>query len=287
MSLDLTGLTIKRLADIQDEIIEALRAVFGEHINTLPQSVFGQLIGIFSEREALIWELVEDVYNSQYPDTATGSSLDNVAAITAFTRLPAIPSTIALQAFFGTPATVIPAGTVLSVSGDSDSKFATDNEVTLIAGIDEVQDASFSATPTSGAFKLVFEGETTVAINWDDVNTDVQTALNNLTALSGVVVTGSFAAGFTITFSSADGKQPQEALTFTDNTLDSGGAVTITIVETTPGVYQGSTTMTATVTGPIIANAETLTVIDNPIGGLTSTINPNLFSIVLLFILSA
>ncbi|MCK5605104.1 hypothetical protein KAR91_24655, partial [Candidatus Pacearchaeota archaeon] len=182
--------------------------------------------------------------------------------------------TIALQAFLGTPATVIPAGTVLSVAGDTDSKFATDNEVTLIAGTDEIQDVDFSAVPTSGVFKLVFEGETTAAINWDDSNTDVQTALNNLTALSGVVVTGNFTAGFTITFSGDDGKKPQSALTFTDNTLDSGGAVTITIVETTPGVYQGSTTMTATVTGPVVANAETLTVIDNPIAGLTSTINP-------------
>lgn len=272
--LDSTGLTIKRLSEIKTEIEDSLKVIFGEQINTLPQAVFGQLVGIFSERESLIWELVDAVYNSQYPDTSEGTSLDDVGAITAFTRLQAIASTISLQAFIGTPATVIPAGTVLSVSGDTDSKFATDNEVTLIAGTDEVQDIDFSAVPTSGLFKLVFEGETTAAINWDDTNTEVQTALNALTALSGVVVTGDFTAGFTVTFSGNDGKKPKSALTFTDNTLDFGGAVTITIVETTPGVYQGSTTMTATVTGPVVANAETLTVIDNPIAGLTSTINP-------------
>jgi len=272
--LDANGLTIKRLADIKTEIEASLRATIGDQINTLPQSIFGQLVGIYAEREALVWELAQAIYDSQYPDTAEGVSFDNVGALTGFTRSPALASTIALQAFFGTPSTVIPAGTILSVLNDSDSKFSTDNEVILGTGTDEIQDISFSATPTSGSFKLVFEGETTVAIDWNDSNTDVQTALNNLNALSGVVVTGTFAAGFTVTFSGSDGKQPQSDLTFTDNTLDAGGSVTITIVETTPGVYQGTTTMTATATGEIIANAETLTVIDNPIGGLSSTINP-------------
>ena len=272
--LDGFGLTIKRLAEIKVEIEASLRVAFGDQINTLPQSVVGQLVGIFAEREALIWELVEAVYDSQYPDSAEGASFDQVGTLTGFTRLPAIASTIALQAFLGTPATVIPAGTILSVNGDSASKFATDNEVILIAGTDEVQDIDFSAVPNAGAFKLVFEGETTASIAWDDTNTEVQTALNNLTALSGIVVTGDYTAGFTVTFSGADGKQPQSALAFTDNTLDLGGAVTIVIVATTPGVYQGSTTMTATVTGAVVANSETLTVIDNPIAGLTSTINP-------------
>ena len=272
--LDEFGLTIKRLSDIKAEIEASLRSAFGDQINTLPESVIGQLVGIFAERESLLWELVEAVYDSQYPDTAEGKSLDDVIAMNAFTRLSASASTISLQAFFGTVSTVIPPGTIISVNGDSDSKFSTDNEVILAAGTDEIQDISFSATPTSGAFKLVFGAETTAAINWDDTNTEVQTVLNNLTALSGVVVTGSFAAGFTVTFSGADGKQPQTALTSTDNTLDAGGSVTIAIVETTPGVYQGETTMTATVTGEVIANSGTLTVIDNPIGGLDSTINP-------------
>jgi uncharacterized phage protein gp47/JayE len=272
--LDEFGLTIKRLAEIEVEIEALLRVAFGDQINTLPQSVIGQLVAIFAEREALLWELVEAVYDSQYPDSAEGASFDQVGTLTGFTRLPAIASVIAEQAFFGTISTVIPAGTILSVSGDSASKFATDNEVTLAAGTDEIQDIDFSAPPTTGTFKLVFEGETTAAINWDDTNTEVQTALNALTALSGVVVTGDFTAGFTITFSGADGVQPQIALTSTDNTLSDGGAITINIAETTPGVFQGTTTMTATITGPVVANSETLTVVDNPIAGLTSTFNP-------------
>lgn len=269
-----TGLIIKRLADIDAEIDEALKSTFGPAINTLPQSIFGQLKAIFAEREALIWELVEAIYNSQYPDSAEGTSFDNVAAITALTRLPALKSSIVGQALFGTISTSIPVGTVFSVSGDSSARFVTTSTVILGAGTDEVQTITFSGTPTSGAFKLQFDGETTASINWDDAAGDIQTALNALAGLSAVTASGSFAAGFVVTFAGVDGKQPQVSMASTDNTLDDGGAVTITITETTPGIFQATVDCEAETTGPIVANAETLTVIETPVSGLDSTFNP-------------
>lgn len=272
--LDTNGLTIKRLAEIKTDIESSLKNTFGDQINLLPESVFGQLVGIMAEREALIWELVEAVYNSQYPDSAEGVSLDDVGAITSFTRLPALESRIVGQALVGTPTTVIPIGTQFSVDGDPTAIFSTLTEETLGAGVDEIQTIGFSATPTSGTFKLVFDGETTAVINWDDTNTEVQTALNNLTNLSGVTVTGSFAADFVVTFAGVDGKAPQNIMTTVDNTLDSGGSVTIIITETTPGEYQATVDMIATETGPIVANADTLTIIDTPVSGLTSGFNP-------------
>ena len=276
MSFGLTdeGFAAKRLSDIEAEIDEALKSTFGPSINTLPQSIFGQLKGIFAERESLIWELAEAIYLSQYPDSAEGTSLDNVAAITALTRLPALKSRIEGQALFGTLSTNIPAGTIFSVSGNSNARFVTTNAVILGAGTDEIQTITFSGTPTSGSFQLVFEGETTAAINWDDAAIDIQTALNALTALTGVTVSGSFAAGFVVTFAGVDGKQPQQAMTFTANSLDDGGAVTITITETTPGVFQATVDCEAEVTGVVVANAETLTVIETPVSGLDSTFNP-------------
>lgn len=269
------GFISKTLAIIQDEVDEALKSTFGAYINTLPQSIFGQLKGIFSERESLIWELAEAVYNSQYPDTAEGTSLDNVSAIIGLTRLSAVASTIVGQALFGTLGTVIPAGTVFSVAGNMDVKFSTDDEVTLIAGTDEVQTITFSATPDSGSITFVFKTETTAAIAYDDAASDLQDALNALDSLSAVTVSGSFAAGFVVTFAGADGKQEQPALAEGTNTLLNGATpVTITVTETTPGVYQGQANCTATETGPLVANAETVTVIDNPIAGLTSVFNP-------------
>ena len=119
------GFSAKRLADIASEIDEILKSTFGPGINTLPQSLFGQLKGIFAERESFLWELAEAVYNSQYPDGAEGTSLDNVGAITALTRLPALKSRIEGQALFGTLSTSIPAGTIFSVSGNSNARFVT------------------------------------------------------------------------------------------------------------------------------------------------------------------
>lgn len=273
--LDENGLVIKTLSVIDAEIDEALKSIFGDQINTLPQSVFGQLKGLFSERESLLWELVEGVYNAQYPDTAKGTSLDNIGAITALPRFPADSSQVIGQALFGTPATVVPIGTFFSVDGDPTIKLSTQTEATLGAGTDEVQDIDFSGVPTTGAFTLQFEGANTTDINWNDDAAVVQGALNTLPGLSEVVVTGDFTVGFTVTFSGADGTQPQGALTENSNTLDDGGAVAITIVETTPGVFQAQVNCIADETGVKVVNPETLTIIDNPVAGLDSVFNPD------------
>lgn len=82
------GFKIKRLPDIHAENQNLLLAAFGE-INLDPQSIFGQLIGVLSKVEADIWENMQDVYFSQYPNSAEGISLDNVVQLNAITRLAA------------------------------------------------------------------------------------------------------------------------------------------------------------------------------------------------------
>lgn len=268
------GFVIKPLQTILDEIDEALKAALGDGINLLPQSVFGNLKNTFSERESLLWELSEATYDAQYPNTSQNTSLDNVLSLNGLTRLAATKSIVTSQALFGTATTVVPVGTVFSVDGNPLARFITDANATIGTGTDEVQTITFSGVPTSGAFKLVFDGQTTVAINWDDVAADVQTALRALSNLSDdVTVSGSYAAGFVVTFTGDDGLQPQVAMTATDNTLDDGAPVTITITETTPGVFQATVAMTAESTGPTVANAETLTEIETPVSGLDSTFN--------------
>ena len=268
------GFVAKTLAIIKAEIEDALKTTFGDSINLLPESVFGQLVGIFSERESLLWELSEATYDSQYPESAENVSLDFVLALTGLLRLSALESVVIGQALFGTATTVIPVGTGFSVNGNPDAKFQTIEEVTLGVGVDEVQTIGFSATPTGGSFKLNYNGEITATIAFGDAASDVQTALNALSSLSGVTVSGSFAADFVVTFASDDGKQPQPILVEDSNTLTNGGAVTITITETTPGEYQAQVDCQAITTGPIVANALTLTVIDNPVSGLVRVFNP-------------
>lgn len=82
------GFKAKRLPDIQSDYRNQLLAEFGE-INLDPQSIFGQLIGVLSKPMADLWENMEDVYFSQYPNSAEGISLDNVVQLNAITRLAA------------------------------------------------------------------------------------------------------------------------------------------------------------------------------------------------------
>ena len=82
------GFKIKRLPDIHAENQNLLLAAFGE-INLDPQSIFGQLIGVISKVQADLWENLQDVYFSQYPNSAEGISLDNVVQLNAIQRLAA------------------------------------------------------------------------------------------------------------------------------------------------------------------------------------------------------
>lgn len=268
------GFVTKRLADIKAEIEADLRIAFGSNINLLPQSIFGQLVGIFAERESLIWELAEQVYNSQYPDSAEAIQLDKVVAITGIVRKQASLSRIDSQIFFGTIGTLIPAGTELSVNGSPSSIFQTDNPVVLIAGQNAIQNISAGAVPDGGSFTLGFDEETTSNLTFSATNTDIQNALNALNALSGVVVTGDFSTGFVVTFAGDDGLQSQSIISIATNTLTDGGSpVSLSVIQSQAGVPQGQTSMTATEVGAKQALTGTLTEIDSPIGGLDSTKN--------------
>ena len=159
MSFGITedGFRAKRLEDIKNEVEASLREAFGDSINLLPSSVLGQIVGIQSEREAAVWELAESVYNSQYPLTAEGTTLDNVVSITGLTRQPGVKSRATLQ-FFGTPGTIVPAGSVFSGENEPTSRFLLAQDVTLVAGNDSIWGLSFDAVPDAGSFKLQYKG---------------------------------------------------------------------------------------------------------------------------------
>ena len=87
----------RKTADIIRSELESLfKGVYGEDLNVAPTSPEGNLIGALSERESLIWELIEAVYLSQYRDSASGTSLDNAVSLIGISRLDAQRSTVTL-----------------------------------------------------------------------------------------------------------------------------------------------------------------------------------------------
>lgn len=279
------GFNRKRIAEIKPEIEDALKDALGKGINLLPEETLGQIVGIFSEREALLWELAEAVYFSQYPSTSSGVNLDRVAEITGVSRIGATESTIINQAqlFFGTPGTIIPINSIVSVENNSLARFLTLAEVTLVAGTDEVQRLTLSSTPTSGSFELTVGG-ITVTVDFDDTASTLQTKIDAELISAGkdagtITASGDVVSGgpVDLTFSGDDangyGKRDVGIATIASNTLSDGGAVTVTPSEVTPGVPQGTANMQAEDTGPTVANTDTLNVIETPVSGWDATVN--------------
>lgn len=268
------GFVLKRLTDIKTEIETILREVFGNGINLLPTESLGQIVGILSEREALLWEKMQEVYDSQSPANATGVPLDDVVSVTGIQRLAATKGT-AVATAYGTLGTIVTAGSIISVDGNPDSRWVTLFDYTLAAGTNEVQDIDFSAVPDAGDWTLLFDGEETGTLAYNANAAAVQSALNALSGLSAVTVSGNYSSGFTVTFAGADGQIDQPMLQMGTNDLEASSvAVTVTIVETTAGVLPNvDMNLEAESVGLINAYAGTLTVIETPISGWDSVSN--------------
>lgn len=112
------GFNQERLANLQDELQDAMVAEFGD-INTSPQSVFGQLIGVFAKVYADLWENLSLVYSSQYPNSAFGVSLDNVVGLNGITRNPARQTRV-FGSCAGNQDTFIPPGSLAQIPGTND-----------------------------------------------------------------------------------------------------------------------------------------------------------------------
>lgn len=111
-------------------------------------------------------------------------------------------------------------------------------------GTDEVQTLTIGGSPTTGTFKLAFDGYTTTAITWSATNNtlrdNVDAALEALPSIgTGGVTTavGTMTSGvgtLTITFAGNLANMVVPTITVANNSLDGSG--TVAVAETTPGV---------------------------------------------------
>src|SRR5215469_10561092 len=103
-----TGFTRMRMPEIRLAIINSLQANTGVTFETRPDSITGQFIDTFAEREATMWELAEAVYHAMYPISATGVNLDHSVSFAGVRRLFAERSAVWCVCY-GVEDTVIPA----------------------------------------------------------------------------------------------------------------------------------------------------------------------------------
>lgn len=267
-----TGFNKKSLSVIKAELEDTFRGAFGEAIDLDTETPFGQIIGIFSERESSIWEALQAMYYSQYRGTAEGYSLDDVNALILVPRLDAIASNAIIRAR-GDENTFIPIGSVISKNNDSDIRFITQQDYIIAAPVNAVQTFVFSAVATAGTWTITFENETTSSLAYNASLNDIKVVLENLNSISEVNVAGTYDNGIVIEFIGADGGIQKTSFSINSNLTRDSSTVAITVVVTNEGgSYIDMYTICDTI-GPIEASANSLTVIDTIVNGWNEAYN--------------
>ena len=249
-----TGFNKKTGAQIRQEYIELYKSIYGEDIQ-LNDGPIAQEIGVFSERESLIWDLAESLYLSATRDGASGASLDNVNSLIGVGRLEAQQSTVTMT---------------LATTGGSD--------VTVPAGTQFNQPANNTLWETTAAAIVPAATNTVSAtctdITWQSGNT-VRFQLASGTDLSGVT------NGDMLNISGASITANNGLFAIT-NINDGSDYVDVTILTRIDGTGdEASITATATITDGYIEAASqasdsgansasfgTITVIQTPVVGL-------------------
>lgn len=246
-----TGFIRKRLPVIKSEMEAELRERFGE-INTEPDSVFGQIVGVLSKREADLWEGAEAVYNAFYPATATGASLDNVADIVGVNRLAATNTRVTLD-LTGAPGATVPAGSQATVP-ETGAVFATIAATPLTASAAVAARIAFNSTGAATYTVNVNFEAATLVYTTGALQTLLAAAINGLSQPVTATVDGT-----AIVLTADDGE--------TTFLVEVSAQMVIASV-TCPAEAQ------AIVTGPVLALAGTVDNINTPVSGWTAVNNP-------------
>jgi len=124
-TFDATGLTIDRYDDVFASLEASFKGVFGDDIDTSPESVFGQLIAIIAERVSDQNEVIEGVASAFDPAKAVGVWLSQLALLNGITRNAAEYSQVSVRCTANAAGTTIIAGDLVS-SSTTKEKFACD-----------------------------------------------------------------------------------------------------------------------------------------------------------------
>lgn len=108
MSLTEQGFERPRLNEIKTDYDQRFTDALGP-VNTGPDAVVGQIIGIFAAALDDAYEALQNTYDSMYPATAEGTSLDGAVSFVGLERLAATPTTVVAMCY-GTEGTLLPAG---------------------------------------------------------------------------------------------------------------------------------------------------------------------------------
>lgn len=155
--LSAEGFKQKRLADIIQSMNSRIADQLGVQISTEANSVFGQLIGVFSYEIADLWEQAAQVYGAMYPHTASGVSLDNSAALAGITPIAAEKTTVVCTCY-GLDGTQIPYGAQISSSSNSNIVFQCTDSNAVISSTSACDVGITIESVTAGTYTVTIDG---------------------------------------------------------------------------------------------------------------------------------
>lgn len=183
--LNAQGLTVATAAEITADLTTGFQGVYGEDINTDQNSPDGQIIGILTQENVDLRELISAVNAGFDPDQAQGAVLDQRVAINGITRAGGtytnqpiaitVNATVSLQGLDGNFDN--PNGTGYTVQDGSGNQFILTDSTTL----------------TTGTTTLNFRAKQIGA-----VNVPINTITNPVTIVPGVVSVNNPSAAITV-----------------------------------------------------------------------------------------
>lgn len=110
-------------------------------------------------------------------------------------------------------------------------------DAVVVAPVDEEQTITFDAVPDAGLWSISLYSQSTTDLAFNADATAVQAALNAISGLEDVTVTGDYTLGFTVVFAGGASGIDHPLLVEETNTLEAAAVpVVITITETVAGV---------------------------------------------------
>jgi uncharacterized phage protein gp47/JayE len=173
--LSADGFEAKRFADVKAELEASFQNEFGPNVQLQPETYNAQLVGIFADREASLWELAEAVYHAAYLLSAEGAALDDKVAEVGISRLEATHSSLSNTSLAdrrvelsGDPTTVVPAGSIFRDPDTLQQWQTTEEGVIGGGGTVLVEAEAIETGPIPGLSGTLTEIVTPVT-GWDSV----------------------------------------------------------------------------------------------------------------------
>lgn len=133
-----TGVNIKRLDVILDEMHEDLSKGWGVNTRINPESYLNVQLTAFGDKIAELWEFGQQIYDSYHPSTAEDSALDSACQYAGVERQTAAQTIYPIHCT-GTDGTVLEAGTVVSADTNPRIDFS-------LSASKSIERASFNRT---------------------------------------------------------------------------------------------------------------------------------------------